>query len=86
MFLDEGLDLAAGIRQPMTAFVNTHPDLRLVDERFMQIQQAVGTTKTRRAETIAFLREVVEDLKASGFVSDSLRRAGQADATVAPPA
>ncbi|MDF2091374.1 transporter substrate-binding domain-containing protein [Knoellia sp. 3-2P3] len=86
VFVDEGLDVAAGIRQPMTAFVNMHPDLRLVDERFMQIQQAVGTTKTRRPETIEFLREVVEDLKASGFVSDSLRRAGQADATVAPPA
>jgi polar amino acid transport system substrate-binding protein len=86
VFLEEGLDVAAGIRQPMTAFVNGHPDLRLVDERFMQIQQAVGTTKTRRAETIEFLREVVEELKAGGFVSDSLRRSGQAAATVAPPA
>lgn len=84
VFLDEGLDVAAGIRQPMTAFVTTHPDLRLVHERFMQIQQAVGTTRTRRAETVEFLREVVEELKASGFVSDSLRRSGQADATVAP--
>ena len=84
VFLEEGLDVAAGIRQPMTAFVNTHPDVRLIDERFMQIQQAVGTTKARRPETAEFLREVVEDLKASGFVADALRRSGQADATVAP--
>jgi polar amino acid transport system substrate-binding protein len=82
VFLEEGLEVAAGIRQPMTAFVNTHPHLRLIDERFMQILQAVGTTRTRRAETVGFLREVVEDLKASGFVSDALRRADQADATV----
>ena len=84
VFLDEGLDVAAGIRQPMTAFVDAHPDMRLIDERFMQIQQAVGTTKARRPETVEFLREVVEDLKASGFVSDALRRSGQPDATVAP--
>lgn len=84
VFLDEGLDVAAGIRQPMTAFVKANPDMRLIDERFMQIQQAVGTTKARRPETAEFLREVVEDLKASGFVSDALRRSGQSDATVAP--
>ncbi len=84
VFLDEGLDVAAGIRQPMTAFVDRHPDMRLIGERFMQIQQAVGTTKARRPETAEFLREVVEDLKASGFVTDALRRSGQADATVAP--
>jgi polar amino acid transport system substrate-binding protein len=86
VFLDEGLDVAAGIRQPMTSFVSAHPDMRLIDERFMQIQQAVGTTKARRPETAELLREIVEDLKASGFVSDALRRSDQAEALVAPPA
>ena len=63
MFLDEGLEVAAGIRQPITAFVAEHVDMRLIEERFMQIQQAVGTTKTRRPETVTFLHEVVEELK-----------------------
>ncbi len=85
-FLDQELDVAAGIRQPMTTFVHGRPDMRLIEERFMQIRQAVGTTKSRRPETVRFLREVVEDLKASGFVSEALLRSGQADATVAPPA
>jgi polar amino acid transport system substrate-binding protein len=84
VFLGEGLDAAAGIRQPMTAFVAEHPGMRMIDERFMQIQQAVGIMKTRRSETLAFLRDVVEELKACGFVSDALVRSGQADATVAP--
>ena len=84
VFLDEGLDVGAGIRQPVTAFASAHPEVRLIGERFMQIQQAVGTTRARRPETVEFLREVVEDLKASGFVSDALRRSGQGDATVAP--
>jgi polar amino acid transport system substrate-binding protein len=84
VFRSEGLEVAAGIRQPITAFVAANNDVRLIDERFMQIQQAVGTTKDRKPETVQFLRDVVEELKVSGFVAESLQRAGQSDATVAP--
>ena len=86
VFLADGLDVAAGIRQPMTAFVRERTGLRLVDERFMEIRQAVGTTRSRRPETVEFLGETVEELKAIGFVSSSLARSGQAGAGVAPPA
>ncbi|WP_329320484.1 transporter substrate-binding domain-containing protein [Streptomyces sp. NBC_01262] len=84
-FRAQGLEAAAGIRQPMTEFVATHPEVRLIEDRFMQIRQAVGTTTTRRPETVRFLREIVEELKAGGFVADALRRANQSDAMVAPP-
>ncbi len=83
-FRAQGLEVAAGIRQPMTEFVATHPEARLIDGRFMQIQQAVGTTTTRQPETVQFLRDLVEELKASGFIADALRRANQFDAAVAP--
>ena len=86
VFLDEHLDVAAGIRQPLTAFVRDRTDLRLVDERFMEIRQAVGATRSRRPETVQFLGDTVEELKASAFVSTSLARSGQGDAVVAPPA
>jgi polar amino acid transport system substrate-binding protein len=86
VFRAEGLEVAAGIRQPMTAFVAANPDMRLIEERFMAIRQAVGTTKSRSPETVRFLRDLVEELKANGFVAESLRRAGQLDAAVAPPA
>ncbi|MEV6400665.1 hypothetical protein AB0M39_38795 [Streptomyces sp. NPDC051907] len=82
----QGLEVAAGIRQPMTDFVSAHPELRLIEDRFMEIQQAVGTTRTRGPETVQFLRDLVEELKAGGFIADSLRRAHQSDALVAPPA
>ncbi|MFE0105891.1 transporter substrate-binding domain-containing protein [Streptomyces sp. NPDC059009] len=85
-FREEGLEAGAGIRQPMTAYVAAHPEVRLIEDRFMQIRQAVGTTKGRRPETVRFLAEVVEELKGSGFVAESLRRAGQDDGLVAPPA
>ena len=86
VFAEQGLEAGAGIRQPVTAYVESHEGVRLIDEAFMQIQQAVATTKDRSPETVAFLAETVEELKASGFVRESLDRAGQADTQVAPPA
>ncbi|MFJ4922815.1 DUF1801 domain-containing protein [Streptomyces sp. NPDC088725] len=70
----------------MTEFVATHPEVRLIEGRFMQIQQAVGAIVTRRPETVLFLRKLVEEPKAGGFVADALRRANQSEAMVAPPA
>ena len=68
----------------MTEFVAAHPACRLIDGRFMEIPQALGMPKTKRGETARFLREFVEELKASGFVAAALRRSGQT-APVAPP-
>jgi polar amino acid transport system substrate-binding protein len=84
VFVAENLEAAAGIREPVTEFVTGHAGYRLVDGRFMEIRQAVGTAKTKRPETTGFLRELVEELKASGFVAEALRRSGQT-APVAPP-
>ncbi|MGW1340159.1 transporter substrate-binding domain-containing protein [Kribbella sp. NPDC002412] len=86
IFLAEDLEAAAGIRQPVSQFVAEHPEVRLIDERFMEIRQAVGTTKDRHPDTVAYLRAVVEDLKSNGFVADSLIRSHQPDAAVAPSA
>jgi polar amino acid transport system substrate-binding protein len=69
----------------MTEFVAAHPEYRLIEGRFMEIAQAVGTVKDKRKETTQFLHEVVEELKANGFVAEALRRSGQT-APVAPPA
>jgi polar amino acid transport system substrate-binding protein len=85
VFRAENLEAAAGVREPVTEFVASHPGVRLIEGRFMEIRQAVGTTKAKRPETVEFLHGVVEDLKASGLIGDSLRRSGQT-APVAPPA
>jgi polar amino acid transport system substrate-binding protein len=85
VFRDQGLEVAAGIRQPVTEFVISHDGFRLIEGRFMEIQQALGAGRTCGPETVQFLRAFVEELKASGFVADALRRANQLDASVAPP-
>ena len=56
-----------------------------MDGRFMVIQQAMGTPKGRAAGA-RYLRGFVEEMKASGFVADALRRSNQPSAQVAPPA
>lgn len=84
VFREQELDVAAGIREPMTAFVAANADVRLLDERFMEIRQAVGTTKSRRPETVRFLNDVVTELKESGFVARSLGRGGTAGSARTP--
>ena len=85
VFRRQGLDAGAGIRQPIGDFVARNPGFRMIDERFMQIRQAVGVSRTHAQGTIRFLAAAIEELKASGFVGDALRRSGQDSALVAPP-
>ena len=85
VFRRQGLDAGAGIRQPIGDFVARNPGFRMIDERFMQIRQAVGVSRTHALGTIRFLAAAIEELKASGFVGDALRRSGQDSALVAPP-
>jgi polar amino acid transport system substrate-binding protein len=85
MFLRDRLEAAAGVRQPVNAFAQTHPDTRVIPQRFMAIEQAMGTVKGRDAG-VAYLRTFIEETKASGFVARALAASGQGDAAVAPPA
>jgi polar amino acid transport system substrate-binding protein len=85
MFVRDHLEAAAGVRQPVSAFAQTHPDTRVIPQRFMAIEQAMGTVKGRDAG-VAYLRTFIEETKASGFVARALAASGQSDAAVAPPA
>lgn len=84
MFVNDKLEVAAGVRQPLLDYAKDHPDVRVIDEPFQEIQQAMGTQKGR-PNGAAYLRAFVEEMKASGFVADALKRSGQI-ATVAPAA
>jgi polar amino acid transport system substrate-binding protein len=85
MFVRDKLEAAAGVKQPIIAFANSRSDMRVIPGRFMAVEQAIGTPKGRDIG-VRYLRALVEELKASGFVADGLKRSGQTDAVVAPPA
>ncbi len=84
MFVESRLEVGAGIRQPVLDLVSTHPGLRVLEPAFMEIRQAVGTARSKQPETRQFLSGFVEELKADGFIADSLERSGRRDAVVAP--
>jgi hypothetical protein len=57
------------VRQQLEAYAKARTDVRIMDGRFMTIQQAMGTPKGREAGA-KYLAAFVEDMKASGFVAD----------------
>jgi polar amino acid transport system substrate-binding protein len=85
-FLAQGHDVAAGVKQQLEADARRLGGLRLLPGRFMVIQQAMGTPKSRGAAAQAALAQYVEDMKAGGFVAEALARHGIQGASVAPAA
>jgi polar amino acid transport system substrate-binding protein len=83
LFVADKLEVAAGVKQPMVAYAKTNQNVRIMDGRFMEIRQAMGTPKGRDAAA-RYLRGFVEEMKASGFVAEALKRSNQPDAAVAP--
>lgn len=83
-FLEQGLEVAAGVRQQLESDAQRLSGLRLLPGRFMVIRQAMGLPKGRDARAAALLSAFVEDMKASGFVADALARHGIQGASVAP--
>jgi len=83
-FLEQNLEVAAGVKQQLEADARKTSGLRLLDERFMVIQQAMGTPKSRGSAAANALSNFVEEMKASGFVADALSRHGINGASVAP--
>ncbi len=83
-FVEQGADVAAGVKQQLQADAQRIAGLRLLPGRFMVIQQAMGLPKSRGAEAAQFLADFVQQAKASGFVAQALSRHGIEGASVAP--
>lgn len=84
VFEEQGLDAAAGVRQPMEEYIAA-TGRRILEPAFMEIRQSVGLPRALDAGAVAAVAAHVEHLKTSGFVRDELARSG-VEATVAPPA
>jgi polar amino acid transport system substrate-binding protein len=84
LFLAAGLQAAAGVRQALIHRAETRAGLRVIEGRFMVIEQALGTPKAR-VHAWEYLQYFIELMKQSGFVAAALERSGQREAAVAPP-
>lgn len=84
-FKQENLQAAAGVRQALNQFRDTNPGLRVLNDSFSRIDQAIAVPKGREAGA-RYVAQFIEEMKASGVVKKALVDSGQGDATVAPPA
>ena len=84
MMIKENLEVAAGVRQQLEADASRTPGVRLLAGRFMVINQAMAVPKGRNAGA-AYVRDFIEEMKASGFVAQSLIRHNVEGAAVAGP-
>jgi polar amino acid transport system substrate-binding protein len=84
VFLEQGHDVAAGVRQQLEADCRRLGGLRVLPGRFMVIRQAMGISRARGSVVAQMLAQFIEDAKASGFVAQAMVRHGIEGATVAP--
>jgi polar amino acid transport system substrate-binding protein len=84
-FMPDKLEAAAGVKQQLVQFGKGNPGVRVMDGRFQEIREAMGTPLGRTAG-LKYLRSFIEEMKASGFIKQALDRAQQPDAVIAPPA
>ncbi len=85
LFVAQGLEVAAGVKQQLQADAGRVGGVRLLPGHFMVINQAMGVPKGRTA-TQAWLSAFIEEMKTTGFVASALQRHGIQGAAVAPPA
>jgi len=85
LFRDEKLDALAGLRPRLIEDAAAMPGSRILDGKFMAVQQAVGTARANTAAA-AWLQGFVEEAKASGLVASLIARHGVQGLSVAPPA
>jgi len=84
-FLSDKLDAMAGLRPGLVKNQEKLPGSRILDGKFTAVQQAAGAPKGRPAGA-KYLREFIEDVKASGLVAKLIEKNNVHGLTVAPKA
>ena len=85
VMVEQRLDALAGLRPKLIEEVEKLPGARILDGAFMTVQQAIGTARGNEAGA-AFLRDFVEQAKASGLVGRLIAGHGVRGLSVASPA
>jgi polar amino acid transport system substrate-binding protein len=79
------VDALSGLKQALIGYADRLPGSRMLDGRFMAVQQSIGVPRGRDAG-LQYLRGFVEDAKSSGLVARAIERTGARGVSVAPKA
>lgn len=85
LFAASRLDALVGLRPRLAEDAERMPGSRVVDGRFMVVGQALASPRGRYAGA-QYLRDFIEEAKASGLVARILEKNGVRGVSVAPPA
>ena len=85
LMVAQNLDAVAAVRTALAAAAGRVPGARILGGHFMTIPQAAGVPQGRPSAA-RYVRQFIEDAKASGLIGDLLKRHGLGpnDAIVAP--
>jgi polar amino acid transport system substrate-binding protein len=83
LFVEEKLEALAGLKPRLVRDAERLPGSRVLEGQCTSVKQSIGTPKGRDAGA-KYLREFVEDVKASGFVARSIAKNGVRGVSVAP--
>ena len=81
--MKQNYEVAAGVKQALENDARRIPGVRLLPGRFMVINQAMASQRNKEAGA-RYVREFIEEMKASGFVARAIERHKQPSAVVAP--
>lgn len=84
-FIADKIEALAGLKPRLVSDHEKLPGSRILDGRFTAVQQAAGTPRGRAAGA-QYLREFIEDVKASGLVARTIEKNGVRGLTVAAKA
>jgi polar amino acid transport system substrate-binding protein len=75
LFLKDGLEAMAGLRPALLSDIQKVPGGQILGGKFTAVQQAIGTERKNDSAAV-FLREFVEEAKASGLVARLIEQHG----------
>jgi polar amino acid transport system substrate-binding protein len=84
-FVKESVEALAGLKPVLLELAPKLPGSRILEGNFTVVRHTVGTPKALNAAA-AYLRDLVEDVKASGLVAKWIEKSGVKGLSVAPPA
>ena len=84
LFLNEDLEVAAGVRQHLESDMARHKGLRLIMPAFMIIPQAMALPGSCPQLALRFLEWFIDDAIREGFIRDSIKNHGLAGVRIAP--
>jgi polar amino acid transport system substrate-binding protein len=85
LFVEQKLEALAGLKPRLVTDAKTLPGSRILDGQTTSVKQSIGTLHGREAGS-KYLREFVEDVKASGTVAKLIAHYEVPGVVVAPPA